>query len=341
VIDNETPFPPDSRTFASLLGNAGYRTGYVGKWHMGTQTGPRPGFDHSASYVGHGRYFDAPFEIDGVPVQTEGFVDDVATDRAIAFMEREGGDPFALVVGFKAPHGPRQVPPRLQAMYADERARPVPNADEVPPFFEVPRFTPPSGKGRLRRRALGEASDKQLGSPKLLDYFRLISSMDENVGRLLASLDDLGLRENTVVIFSSDNGFYLGEHSLGGKCSAYEESIRIPLLVHHPRLGEAAKGRVIDEIALNIDLAPTLLELAGASIPGEIQGRSWGSLLRGVAAPWRSSFFYQYSYTSNFPSPAVTAVRTQTAKLIRYPGHEEWTEVASGPVGRVGARTRS
>ena len=128
-----------------------------------------------------------------------------------------------------------------------------------------------------------------------------------------------------MVVFASDNGYYLGEHRLGDKRSAYDESLRIPLLVRFPRLGQP--GRTIDRIALNIDLAPTILDFAGVTIPGEMQGRSWRPLLEGREGDWRKAYFYCYFYERGYRVPTVTAVRTETAKLVRYPGHDEWTEV--------------
>jgi arylsulfatase A-like enzyme len=326
IVDNRTPLPEDATTFASLLRAAGYRTGYFGKWHMGTQSGPRPGFDVSASYVGHGTYFDASFEIDGVPTPTRGFIDDVATDLAIDFLGAERDRPFLLVLGLKAPHGPRRPPPRFEEKYAGRKARAARNADHEPPFLARPEFTAASTLKRLEKKRAGRAVERPLGSQRLLDYFRLVSAADENVGRLLAALDELGLSERTVVVFASDNGYYLGEHGLGGKRSAYEESLRIPLLVRHPGLAAGA-GRVVDRMALNIDLAPTLLDLAGVEVPAGMQGRSWRPLLEGRPGDWRSSFLYEYFFETDFNAPPIVALRTETAKLIRYPGHDAWTEL--------------
>jgi arylsulfatase A-like enzyme len=129
-----------------------------------------------------------------------------------------------------------------------------------------------------------------------------------------------------VVCFSSDNGYYLGEHSLGDKRSAYEESLRVPMLVRYPRL--IPKGRTDDRMVLNVDPAPTFLELAGVPVPAAMQGRSWKPLLEGKTdVTWRDGFFYCYFFERNFATPTTTAVRTETAKLIKYPGHDEWTEV--------------
>jgi arylsulfatase A-like enzyme len=143
---------------------------------------------------------------------------------------------------------------------------------------------------------------------------------------LLKALDDLGVANDTMVIFTSDNGFYNGEHMLGDKRSAYDESLRIPFVVRYPKM--LPKGKVRDEMVLNIDVAPTYLELAGVPAPREMQGRSWVPLLTDKKVEWRKSFLAEYFYEQNFVgTPTLAAVRTENAKLIKYPGHEEWTEL--------------
>lgn len=317
VIDNYTPFPTESVTHASLLRAAGYATAYVGKWHMGTQSGQRPGFTYSASYVGQGKYVDCPFEIDGVATPTQGWVDDVATDFALDFIKRQPRDqPFSVVIGFKAPHVPIDPPARAKERFAGEKWRLVPSMHDRSIYRD-----PPAAKA---------APNAERPTP--LNYFRCISAVDDNVGRVLALLDELGLTENTVVVYASDNGYLHGEHSLGDKRCAYDESIRIPLLMRYPKL--FAKGVTVDEMVLNLDLAPTYLELAGVAIPREMQGRSVAPLTRktvtGVATrpEWRKAFFYEYFLEKQYPqTPTVFAVRTATAKLVQYPGREDWTEV--------------
>lgn len=314
IINNSTPLAADSVTYASVLREAGYTTGYVGKWHMDRQTGQRPGFDYSASFVGQGKYRDCPFEVNGKATPTSGWVDDVSTDYAVEFLRRQRGKPFLLALGYKTCHGPFSPPDRRSKDYEGERSRPVPNLELAPPYRK------PSGPEH-KVAADFIAPD----SPKLLGYMRCIAAMDEGVGRILDELQKLGLTDNTVVVFASDNGYYLREHGLGDKRTAYEESLRIPLLVRWP--GRAARGRLIDEMVLNIDLAPTILDLAGVPVPRQMQGRSWRPLLEGKDANWRNAFYYEYIYEPPFASPAVQAVRTERAKLIRYPGHPEWTEL--------------
>lgn len=314
ITNNGTPLPDHAVTHASLLKAAGYRTAYIGKWHMGNQRGKRPGFDYSASFVGQGNYQDCPFEINGVSTPTKGWVDDVSADHAIEWMKRNKDQPFSMVVGFKSPHsmrGGKNLPERLRDLHAGEKSRPTPNCG-VPAIFHKPG---PDGK-----RGTGLA-DNAIH----LDYLRHVRGVDENIGRLLDALDSLGIADDTVVVYSSDNGFYLGEHCSGDKRSLYEESLRVPLLVRYPRL--FGKGLVVDELALNIDLAPTLLDLAGVPIPKEMQGASWKELASGgKPAGWRQSFFAEY-YKELGDVPTCYAIRTASHKLVKYPNLPGFTEV--------------
>lgn len=330
VANNHTPFPTENVTWASLLRAAGYSTGYIGKFHHDAQSGQRPGFDYSASFVGQGRYTDCPFEINGKSTPTTGWVDDVSTDFALDFLTKNRDKSFALVVGFKSAHGPFQPPPRLADKYDGKEARPTPNIG-IPAIYSG-KFSAGKGKpdGQVKKKKAEKGEKPKAGGSGMhRGYFGCLTAMDENVGRLLAKLDELKLAENTVVVFASDNGFYLGEHNLGDKRSAYDESLRIPLLVRYPKLGERARGKTVDQIALNLDLAPTFLDLAGVEVPQSMQGRSWRPLLEGNAgsANWRTAFFYEYFFERNYAIPTVLAVRTDKAKIIKYPGHDDWTEL--------------
>ena len=311
VRNNRTPHPQDNLSVAALLRPAGYVSGYFGKWHHGQQTGKRPGFDTSASFVGQGKYFDCPIEVDGVARPSKGFVDDVTTDYAAEFIKANQERPFLLILGFKTCHGPFTPPPRHEKAYEGALARNVPN-------YGVPAiYAKPGTQGRATK-------DPEV--PTNLGMFRGINAVDENVGKLLRLLEELKLADDTVFVFSSDNGYYLGEHNLGDKRTAYEEALRIPMLLRYPRVVKA--GRLEDRMVLNIDPAATFLDLAGRPVPAAMHGRSWKPLLEGKGdAPWRESFFYCYFRERGYEAPETTAVRTSEAKLIKYPGHDEWTEV--------------
>lgn len=335
VANNHTPFPSEniSNTWSSLLKTAGYATGYVGKFHHGQQAGKRPGFDFSASFLGQGRYMDCPFEVNGATTPTTGYVDDVSTDYALDFIGKNRDKPFAVVVGYKSAHGPFQPPPRLETKYEGKEARPVPNmgvpAVYAGKFSGGTKAEPKKADGKQAKKK-GEGAEKaKSGNRTMLQgYFGCLAAVDENVGRIMARLDELKLAENTVVVFTSDNGYYLGEHNLGDKRSAYDESLRIPMIVRYPKLGEQSRGRTDDRLVLNLDIAPTFLDLAGEEIPASMQGRSWKRYLDpSDVANGRDAFFYEYFYERNYAIPTVLAVRTHSAKIIKYPGHDEWAEV--------------
>jgi arylsulfatase A-like enzyme len=323
VHNNRTPMSDRLATHATLLRAAGYSTGYVGKWHMDAQV-PRPGFDWTASFTGQGTYFNANFLVNGQSERADEWADDRSAGYAVRFLEKERAKdkPFLLVVGFKAPHGPFTPPPRRANDFANETARPVPNLGLAPGF----------------NLDLGKKKDVPEKVPVSLSYFRCIAGVDDNVGKVLDALDRLKLAENTVVVYASDNGFYLGEHTLADKRSGYDESLRIPLIVRYPKSG--LKGVTRDDLVLNIDLAPTFLDLAGVAVPKEMHGKSWKPLLsdEAQAKPFRASFFYEYfreaggkknppTAVGGFNTPTMTGVRTRTHKLLRYRDHPEWTEI--------------
>ncbi|HVJ47197.1 MAG TPA: sulfatase [Luteolibacter sp.] len=314
VTNNHTPLATDSNTYATVLKENGYRTGYVGKWHMGNQT-DRPAFDFSASFQGQGKFFDCPVTVrkDGTEKQiiADKWIDDASTDFAIDFLRENKEKPFLLTVGFKSVHGPREPHGDFKNEYEGDIANAVPNLGSPAPF---------------KPDAATNPRNANPGNDNLLNYFRTLTSADRSLGRLLDELDSLGLDKNTIVIFTSDNGYYLGEHGLGDKRSAYEESLRLPLLIRSPF--HELKGADIASTVLNIDLAPTIVDLAGAPLPSSFQGRSLKPILeKKTPADWRTDFLYEYFYERNFRNPTILAVRTEKSKLVTYPGHEQWNEL--------------
>ena len=312
VANNQTPFPVTNSTYATLLRDSGYRTGYFGKWHMARQR-ERPGFDEHASYIGQGIYTDANFQVNGALTRTTGWVDDVATTYAAGFIRRHVAEPFVMVLGFKSPHHPSTPPPRLAGHFDWATLAPTANAESYAPYDPSP-------------------VPADLPVDYVRDYFRSIVGVDQNVGRVLDVLDETGIADDTVVVFASDNGFFLGEHGIGtpvdpdgNKRNAYEESMRIPLLVRYPRL--PGRGVAIGDRALNIDLAPTLLELAGTAIPASLQGKSWVPQLNGSTVDLRGRFLYEYFFETGYEVPTLVALRRWDHKLIRYPGHPGWQEL--------------
>jgi arylsulfatase A-like enzyme len=319
IIGNSLPYPVDTVHVGTQLQQAGYTTAYCGKFHMDAQR-ERPGFDYVASFVGQGRYFDCPILLNGRQTPTQGWIDDVSTDYAIKFIDEQPTDkPFFLWLGFKSPHGPRggkNLPERARELYVGNEARSVPNLDVPAIFNQDERPAAADQPQRKNQQAEGHRS-----------YMRHITMIDECIGRVLDALDKNGKSESTIVIVGSDNGYYLGEHQLGDKRSAYDESLRVPLLIRLPG-NSAPRGVTNDALVLIIDYAPTFLDFAGASPLPDAQGRSMRPLVAGDTPPdWRTSFFYEYFKEPRFASPTVLAVRTKTHKLITYPGHDEWTEL--------------
>lgn len=315
VTDNSTAFPTDSTTYASLLKANGYTTGYFGKWHHGRQT-ERPGFDTVATFYGQGSYYDTPF-YDGnnnLIRTTTGseWVDDASTDYAINFIEQQNSaqNPFLLVLGFKTPHQPFDPPNRTETIYAGQSAIGVPNLNSPPPGQNI------------------EVNSGNYAST-LREYMRTIAGIDSCVGSILDKLEQLNIDENTAVIYISDNGFFRGEHKLGDKRAPYEESIRIPLMIRYPQ--EQSTPLIVNDIALNLDLAPTILDIAGLNIPQSMQGRSLLPLIKNQRpSNWRKFFFYQYNHDPEFPTAKVRpyiALRHENGlKLVTYEEDASWIE---------------
>lgn len=310
VRGNSQPF--DKPSFASLLNRSGYYTGYFGKWHMGHQKS-RPGFEYSYSYLEQGQYEDQQFLENGNPVSTYGWVDRVTTDKLIEkIQDVEGQGPFCYVLGFKSSHGPWNNPTQeFSDLYGNSRPGPTPNLNAIPPF-------PPE---------IDENTDyDHIFLWQDLNYFRYLTGIDHQIARVMEQLKALEMAENTYVIITSDNGFYMGEHRSRDKRTAYEESIKIPLIMNGPVVQPST---VDDHLVLNIDLAPTILELAGLKADWEIQGRSLIPLMKGETSStlWRNSFVYQYFQEPHTRLKTdIVMFKDSQYKLTIYPGRPHWNE---------------
>jgi len=308
ITFNEAPYTA-KETWPHVLAANGWRTAYFGKWHMGNQR-ERPGFQEVATFLNQGIYFDCPFVVNGTNTSSTGWVDDVSTDYALDFIRRSQERPFALYLGFKTPHDKRTPAPRHAKTYADVNLQKPANWNAAAPWNKD------SGWDWDRRHA-----DR-------LAYFQTLAGVDDNVGRVLDLLDELQLTERTLVLYLGDNGYYLGEHGLGDKRTAYEESIRIPFLLRYPR---AVQPAVRDELVLNLDIAATVLAAGGLNPTWKQPGQS---LLPLVAAapgtvPWRKSFLYQNYRDPAYPDVTfdVLAVRTETHKYVENNHRPDWTQL--------------
>jgi arylsulfatase A-like enzyme len=243
-------------------------------------------------------------------------VDDVSTDFAIDWLKQNGSKPFSIVIGFKSPHNKRgggNLPERLRGLYEGKTTRKTPNCDIAAVYHR-----PLTEADKDRERGLSANSVH-------LDYLRHIKGIDDNLGRLLDALEQLKLTDDTVVVYSSDNGYFLGERGLGDKRALYEEGLRIPFIVRYPRL--FPKGKLVDEMIINQDLAPTWLDLAGLPAHPGMHGVSFKELAQGnKPSNWRTSFLAYYRKELG-DTPTCHGIRTEDAKLIVYPKNPEWTEV--------------
>ena len=327
VIDNQRPVPEGTVFFPEHLRTNGYRTAFIGKWHMGhDHDDPRPGFDHWVSFRGQGDYFDPTLNVNGSRKQVTGYTTDVLTDQALQWLKTEGNKPFFLYLSYKAVHYPFVPAPRhlgryekSEIVYPETIARTERNYESQPHWVRERRY----GIHGIDHMETGPFDNDPV--PSFDDLYRryceTVHGLDENIGRVLDYLDESGLTESTLVIYLSDNGFALGEHGFYDKRDAFEESIRIPMLVRAPGLIEL--GTRISQMVQSIDVAPTILEVAGCDVKNfpKMDGRSFLPLLTGQQVPWRDHILYEYYWEWNFPAtPTVFALRTDRYKYIYYHG---------------------
>jgi arylsulfatase A-like enzyme len=352
IIDNVARNRMSHRleTFPQVLQSEGYETAFFGKWHMGNDPTPRPGFDRWAAIPGQGRTTNPELYEDGRIHVVEGYITDVLTDRAVSVIEGDRERPFFIYIGHKAIHPdaiqlddgsvdlsqPRAYMPamRHRGRYQDEVFTRRPNflqshdqltdkpalrraltnklSEETVAMFGMDELDPGTSEETIRRRA------------------EMMLSVDEGLGRIVAALESEGILDETFILFTSDNGFFYGEHSLSlERRLPYEESIRAPLVVRYPAVANA--GSRIDDLVVSVDIAPTVLEIAGAPIGGQIQGRSFVPLLQGNTTDWRQAALIEfYTYENPFPwllDMDYRAIRTARYKYIHWMQHPDENEL--------------
>jgi arylsulfatase A-like enzyme len=331
VTNNFTELPATLDTFPKMLQQAGYATAYVGKYHMGEDNdAPRPGFEYFVTHKGQGKYFDTEFNFNGERREVKpGYYTAVVTDIALDWLNRDrGGKPWLMILGHKAPHSFYTPESKHAHAFDDVRVTYPASAfalEKKPGWIKDRLYTWHGIYGPLfdwRKKFPDDRAEAVKDFENMVHaYWGTILSVDESVGRLRSWLEQRGQLDNTIVVFVGDNGLLEGEHGMVDKRTMHEPSIRIPMAVRYPGLTTTAK--VIDQQVLTVDMAPSLLELAGARALANVDGRSWVTLVKSGDPNWRKSWFYYYNYEQQFPyTPNIRGVRTETWKYIHYPEGE-------------------
>jgi arylsulfatase A-like enzyme len=350
--NSNSRFDSSQTTFPRLLQGAGYQTAIVGKWHLVSDP---TGFDYWHILPGQGVYYNPPMIEGGRPVQHEGYATDIITDVSLEWLKnRDRSKPFLLMCQHKAPHREWEpairhlghdndrVYPEPATLFDDYSGRGLAERDQdmtiektmnkkdlklIPPpqltleqRIDWDAYYDPRNAKFLQDKLTGRDLVRWKYQRYMHDYLACVKAVDESVGRVLKYLDDEHLAQNTLVVFCSDQGFYLGEHGWFDKRWIFEESLRTPLVVRWP--GVTPPGSVNDDLVSNLDFAATLLEAAGEKIPAEMQGRSLVSVLKGqTPADWRKAFYYQYY---EYPTPHHVrphyGVVTDRYKLVHFLG---------------------
>ncbi|MEX2171104.1 MAG: sulfatase [Pirellulales bacterium] len=331
IDDFQTSLSPAQRdaSYFGRLKQEGYYLGFIGKW--GVAEPSRELFDFDRGFPGQGRFFDPkhperPHLTIRMGNQAFKFLDECPADR-----------PFCLSISFKAAHiqdGDKETPypfePDLADLYADEEIPRYPLSEsefiaKQPPFLQ-------SNEARVRWAISFDTDEKYQRNVK--GHYRQISGVDRVVGRIRRKLAELGHDKNTVILFTSDNGYFLGDRGWAGKWFAHEASIRVPLIIYDPRMPRDQAGKVREEFALNIDLAPTVLDFAGLEPSEGMQGVSLKPIVEGqTPSDWRTEFYYEHTYQPE-TIPSSEAVRTERYKYIRYLGRdfEEFYDLETDPI---------
>lgn len=316
VVDNTRGalLRDDCPVVFSALRQAGYGTAYIGKSHMPNFLQGDRGLDFHAGFPGQGSYVNNTFVVNGKKTPTEGYITDHINRFSLEYLQKhEKGKPFAMFIGQKAVHSPFEPDPKYKHLFDNEWMPLPPTWDDTyegrPAYLKERRKSWHGLDGLLKKFNYSELQ-RQIAA--------CLVSVDNGLGSIIAQLEKTGELDDTIIIYSSDNGFFAGQHGLNDKRAMYEDSIRVPFLVHYPRM--IKPGTVFEQMVLNIDLAPTLLDFAGVPRPAHVQGRSWKPVVEGKDRAGRESWLYEYNWEKAYPwDPTQVGVRTRQHKYIRYP----------------------
>ncbi|HRP54807.1 sulfatase [Agriterribacter sp.] len=340
VVDNNSPLPDHLKFFPQYLQQKGYQTAFMGKWHMGAtkNADPRPGFDYWVSFRDQGVYYNPVFNVNGKEIKfsDSAYTTDLLTDYAINWLDKTSkSKPFFLYLSHKGVHAEFYPAKRHKNKYAGIPVVCPPSmyltvTDSSKTFGTV---TAPQTKVNYRdipqwvrnQRYSWHGVDYMYHGAIVFDdfyrrYLETLQAVDESIEKVLEWVKENGQEQNTMVVYMGDNGFSFGEHGLIDKRHAYEESMRVPMLVWAP--GMVKPSSVLEQVIMNVDIAPTFLQLAGIDKPSQMQGYSFAGLLKGQTTGWqRDKVFYEYYWEQAFPqTPTTFAIRTDRYKYIYYNG---------------------
>ena len=330
VNQNNKFVDPNWDSFAPYsvhLQENGYETAHIGKIHMAHKRGKehiRPGFDYWFSFIGQGKYFNPQVNENGTEIQLEGYITDILTEKTIDWLinKRDNNKPFSLNLWHKAVHEKHLPAPRHKDLYKDQKLPEPPYNTHKETFKGKPEWQRRKtfgfkwNEGDIVPEVLKE-KNWPINKFKNMQLLRSLIAIDESLGKVIETLKKIGELDNTVIIYSSDNGYFMGEHTFRDKRLAYENSIRVPMIIRYPKL--INENSEINEQCLNIDLAPTILDLAKINKPKYMQGESMVSLISGKKnRKWRKSILFEYFVDDAWPyaGPDQLAVRTDRYKLV-------------------------
>ena len=324
VIDNNRAIPEGTKYFPQYLQKAGYETCFIGKWHMGGESDdPQPGWDRWVSFKGQGEYLppspDYTLNVDGERVKQKGYITTELTGYALDWLKERKPEekPFFLYLSHKAVHANFTPEPKYEGKLKDLPFTRPASESSTPGNMLQPRWL------RDQRNSWHGVDFPYHSDLDIEEYYKryceTLSSVDDSIANVLQQLKDMGIYEDTLVIYMGDNGFMFGEHGLIDKRVAYEPSMRVPMLVQCPSLIKG--GTVVDEMIANIDVGPTVMEAMGLKKPAHMDGESFLPIVEGKEISWRDDFLYVYYWEKNFPqTPTTFALRTDKYKYITYYG---------------------
>ncbi|MCK0156456.1 sulfatase [Cellulophaga sp. F20128] len=309
-----------NHSYPALLKNAGYTTGFVGKFGVKVNGGIEGGMFDTIIKT----YYPYLKNINGKEVHLA----DINGNHAIDFIKAKKDAPFCLSLSFWSPHaddGSEEQyfwPKYMDSLYVQDEI-PTPTTADPAFFTALPDFMKHSMN---RKRWYWRYDTPEKFQKMVKGYYKMISTVDSVLGRLRATLEAEGIADNTVIIFMGDNGYYLGERGFAGKWLMHEQSLRVPMMIYDPRADVAMQGKTFDEMVLNLDIAPTILDLAGVAIPESYQGKSLLPFYKGDTQGWRTSGFFEHQRAGESLLPKTESIRDDTWKFIRYEANPEFIE---------------